>query len=205
MISKSERTTQYILETVAPVFNRHGYTATSMSDITSATGLTKGAIYGNFNNKEELAIKAFEFNVHKVVNSIREQSRSSRSPYLRLKNITRFYRNYKSYVAEMGGCPILNIGVDANNNNPELFVRVKRIIKEIQGQISRLIEKGQECGELTREIDADIYAGRIFGQIQGSIFLSVTMKSDKYMIDMMDTIDDMIDREMKDPKKTIKE
>ena len=57
MISKSEKTTKYIIETVAPIFNRKGYAATSMSDLTAATGLTKGAIYGNFKNKEELAIK----------------------------------------------------------------------------------------------------------------------------------------------------
>ena len=30
-----------------------GYTGTSLSDIVDATGLTKGAIYGNFANKDE--------------------------------------------------------------------------------------------------------------------------------------------------------
>ena len=45
MISKSEKTTKYIIKTVAPIFNRKGYAATTMSDLTAATGLTKGAIY----------------------------------------------------------------------------------------------------------------------------------------------------------------
>jgi TetR/AcrR family transcriptional repressor of nem operon len=36
-----------------------GYSGTSMSDITAATGLTKGSIYGNFENKDEVAIAAF--------------------------------------------------------------------------------------------------------------------------------------------------
>ncbi len=51
MTTKSDRTKQFILEKVAPVFNKNGYFGTSMSDITEATGLTKGAIYGNFKNK----------------------------------------------------------------------------------------------------------------------------------------------------------
>ena len=51
MISKSEKTTKYIIETVAPIFNQKGYAVASMSDLTAATGLTKGAIYGNFKNK----------------------------------------------------------------------------------------------------------------------------------------------------------
>lgn len=45
---KSERTRQFIIEKVAPIFNRKGYAGTSLSDLTEATGLTKGAIYGNF-------------------------------------------------------------------------------------------------------------------------------------------------------------
>ena len=62
MITKSDRTKQFILEKVAPVFNKNGYFGTSMSDITEATGLTKGAIYGNFKNKEDLAYYSFYFN-----------------------------------------------------------------------------------------------------------------------------------------------
>ena len=48
MTKKSAFTKQYIIETVAPVFIKYGYAGTSLSDITKATGLTKGAIYGNF-------------------------------------------------------------------------------------------------------------------------------------------------------------
>jgi len=62
MSTKAERTTAYIIKTVAPVFNKHGYVGTSMSDLTEATGLTKGALYGNFENKEALALSSFEYN-----------------------------------------------------------------------------------------------------------------------------------------------
>jgi hypothetical protein len=40
MSTKAERTTAYIIETVAPIFNRYGYVGTSMSHLTDATGLT---------------------------------------------------------------------------------------------------------------------------------------------------------------------
>ena len=70
MTKKAERTTAYIIETVAPIFNRHGYIGTSMSDLTEATGLTKGAIYGNFENKEALALSAFEHNRNILLQTI---------------------------------------------------------------------------------------------------------------------------------------
>ncbi|MBL7756118.1 MAG: TetR family transcriptional regulator, partial [Chitinophagaceae bacterium] len=50
MAGKAERTRQHIIEKAAPFFNKKGYADTSLSDITAATGLTKGAIYGNFEN-----------------------------------------------------------------------------------------------------------------------------------------------------------
>ncbi|MDX1328332.1 MAG: TetR/AcrR family transcriptional regulator, partial [Arenibacter sp.] len=73
MSTKAERTTAYIIETVAPIFNKLGYVATSMSDLTEATGLTKGALYGNFENKESLALASFEYNSKKLLSKLDEQ------------------------------------------------------------------------------------------------------------------------------------
>ncbi|MEL6536474.1 MAG: TetR family transcriptional regulator, partial [Bacteroidota bacterium] len=48
------QTKELIITRAMPLFNTKGYTATSISDITNATGITKGAIYGNFQNKDEV-------------------------------------------------------------------------------------------------------------------------------------------------------
>ena len=61
-MSKSENTKAYIIERTAPVFNKKGYTGTSLADLTEATGLTKGALYGNFKNKDEIALAVFDHN-----------------------------------------------------------------------------------------------------------------------------------------------
>ena len=60
MNSKSSRTKQFIIEKTAPVFNAKGYAGTSINDLMIATGLTKGNIYGNFENKDEVALAAFD-------------------------------------------------------------------------------------------------------------------------------------------------
>ena len=57
-MSKAEKTKQHIIEKTATLFNTKGYISTSLSDITQVTGLTKGSIYGNFENKDEVAIEA---------------------------------------------------------------------------------------------------------------------------------------------------
>ena len=84
MKTKAEITTDYILEIAAPIFNKNGYAATSMRDITEATSLTKGAIYGNFKNKEDLAIAAFKFTVKSLMKDISKHLKLSDSPIQKL-------------------------------------------------------------------------------------------------------------------------
>ena len=197
MSTKAELTAQYILETVAPIFNKKGYTATSMSDLTTATGLTKGAIYGNFTNKEELSLKAFNYNVRFVINKIKVIFDEIDCPIEKLKALTDFYRTYNKQTLPLGGCPVLNVGIDSNNTHPELFKRVKEIAKKLTDSITSIIKEGQAKAIIKSDIDAELYGGRIFSFIEGSIFTSVLLKNDKYLIDMMDHIDDMIHNELK--------
>ncbi|TGV01431.1 TetR/AcrR family transcriptional regulator [Flavivirga rizhaonensis] len=197
MTTKAELTSQYILEIVAPIFNKNGYAATSLSDVTKATGLTKGAIYGNFKNKEDLAIASFVFTVKNMLKRIGEHLLNSDSPIEKLYLITDFYRNYYDYSKELGGCPVLNIGVDANNQNSLLLQKVRQVIERIQDQVTTIVEEGIEAGEISAEINALYFARRLDTMIQGAIFMTYTMDDDFYIQDTMDLIDRMIDNELK--------
>ncbi|MCH2196219.1 TetR/AcrR family transcriptional regulator [Kordia sp.] len=197
MITKAEKTAAFIIETVAPIFNQNGYAATSISDITKATGLTKGAIYGNFKNKEELAIASFKFMVKLLLKEIVKHMDKSDSPIRKLFLMTDFYRNYYLYTNKMGGCPILNVGVDANNQNTLLLQKVRTIIQRIQDQLATIIEEGIELGEISTKVNAMHTAKRMETMIQGAIFMAYTMDDDFYIKDTMDQIDNMIEKELR--------
>ncbi len=196
MLSKSEKTAKFIIETVAPIFNKKGYAATSMSDITTATGFTKGAIYGNFKNKEAIAIAAFNYNVNNVLKSIASHQNQSKSPLQKLYLITDFYTNYYNYSKDLGGCPILNIGVDANNQNTSLIKEVRLIINKTQLNISKLIDWGKEAGEIKLEINSQLFAKRLYSHIQGAIFMTYTMDNDQYLKQAMIEMNDIIKNEI---------
>ncbi len=197
MTTKAELTSQYILEIVAPIFNKNGYAATSLSDVTKATGLTKGAIYGNFKNKEDLAIAAFTYTVKNMMKRIVDHLSNSDSPIEKLFLITDFYRNYYDYSKQLGGCPVLNIGVDANNQNTLLLQKVRHIIEKIQDQVATIIEDGIEAGEISSEINAMHFAKRLDTMIQGAIFMTYTMDDNFYIQDTMDMLDNIIEKELK--------
>ena len=197
MTTKAELTTQFIIETVAPIFNQNGYAATSMSDITKATGLTKGAIYGNFQNKEELSIAAFKFLVKKMMKQISKHLELSDSPIQKLFLITDFYRNYYNYSKQLGGCPVINIGVDANNQNTLLLKKVKEVIEKIQDQVATIIENGIEAKEISNMVNAMQYAKRLDTMIQGAVFMTYTLDDEFNLKDTMNQIDNMIHNELK--------
>ncbi len=196
MKSKSELTRQFIIETIAPIFNKNGYSGTSMSDITKATGLTKGAIYGNFKNKEDLALEAFNFNVRFIINKLKDIVTTVESPLARLYALTNFYRNYNKHALNFGGCPILNVGIDANHTNPFLYERVKYVAIKMQKSIELIIQQGMECGEMKDSIDPTKLAGRIFALIEGAVFTSVLLRDNTCLLDMMNHLDHLIKTEI---------
>ncbi|WP_109299006.1 TetR/AcrR family transcriptional regulator [Aquimarina sp. AU474] len=197
MLTKAEQTAEFIIQTVAPIFNKNGYAATSLSDITKATGLTKGAIYGNFKNKEELAIAAFRMTEKKMLRRIADHQSLSNSPIEQLFLVTDFYRNYYNYTQEIGGCPVINMSIDSKHQNDILFEYAQFSINKIQNNVARLIDAGKKVGEIKSNIDSMQYAKRLYCMITGAIFMTHTMDENSYMLDTMDQIDQMIQKELK--------
>jgi len=197
MSTKAERTTAYIIETVAPVFNRHGYIGTSMSDLTDATKLTKGALYGNFENKEALALAAFEYNRKLLLESIDEYLSFDGTSLEKIDNLNRFYKKYDIFTLTMGGCPVLNVGVDAQHNNKLLAAAVKETIAEIEGKIALVLENGVNSGEFKLPVTPLQFAKQLFTILQGAISLATLTKDRKYLLNTISYLEVLIRRELK--------
>ncbi len=192
MSADNLNTRDFILQKVAPIFNKKGYAGTSLSDLTDATGLTKGAIYFYFTNKHDLAVEAFKLNVKKVTSPLAVQLSQSAGSIEKLQAVTNYYRNYFNIIVDNGGCPILNIGADANNINPALFDAVKKVSKRLEQDLITIIQNGINNSEIKSTIDAGGYGKNIYAMIEGSIFMAITRNDGSYINNMMDMIDQLI-------------
>lgn len=197
MSTKAERTTAYIIEVVAPVFNKQGYIGTSMSDLTEATGLTKGAIYGNFENKEALALSAYEYNSKCLLAKIDKVLDTEGNALDKVFALTDFYKSYDTFTQDMGGCPILNTGVDAQGNNRLLAAANREAIKEIEGKIALVLENGVNNNELKLPVTPLQFAKQLFTIIQGAVAMSTMTRDRKYLINSIIYLDVLIKRELK--------
>ncbi|MFA6057707.1 MAG: TetR/AcrR family transcriptional regulator [Taibaiella sp.] len=185
-------TAEFILDKVAPVFNRKGYVGTSLSDITNATGLTKGAIYCNFSNKEDLALKSFELNINIAISPLFKLAASKAGCINKLHAITNYQRNYYDLVKDRGGCPLLRVGVDTKFINPSLFKAAKTWSQKMVNGLTNIIKDGLLNHEIQQNIDAIKHAKIILSMIEGSSVLAFTHNDKTYIANAMDFIDDVI-------------
>ncbi len=192
-----ENTTDYILEKVAPIFNQKGYVGTSLSDITKATNLTKGAIYCNFKNKEELAVKAFQLNLNKAILPLQMKLKSEKHSIKKLLILTDYYRSYYNLAKERGGCPILNVGIDAKLNNGPLFIQSKNIANKLILGLSNIIQEGIDTNEIKDNINPKIYSQNFYSMIEGGVFMALLNEDESYLINIMDMMEDIIHNNFK--------
>lgn len=167
-ISKSERTKQYILEKTAPIFNEKGYAGTSLTDLTDATGLTKGSIYGNFENKDEVALAAFDYNYERVKEYIKSKIYATDNSIERLLVYPALYKNFHKHPFLQSGCPILNTATEADDTHPALKTKAAEALEFWKKSVENQIKRGIERKEIKTNTNPTEIAVLLISLIEGA-------------------------------------
>ncbi|MDN5284515.1 MAG: TetR family transcriptional regulator [Mucilaginibacter sp.] len=190
--SKSERTRAFIIESTAEIFNKKGYAGTSLSNLTAATGLSKGAIYCNFENKEEVALAAFDYNYARISQATREQVDQAKTYHDKLMVYTRVYRNVIGKMSKWGGCPILNTAIEADDTNSVLKERAAKAVHAWENRLVKLIEQGIIAGEFKPGVNARQTALSIVALIEGGLMISKVTDDRSSMDSVLNTVELLI-------------
>lgn len=190
---KSEKTKLFIIEKTAPIFNKKGYVGTCLSDMEEATGLTKGSIYGNFKNKDEVAVHAFKYNVKFINNAFETEIKNSQTYIDKLGAYSRVYRSIYRQVIQNGGCPIANTIVEADDTNVELNMWAVSVLEQWKNRIVKFITQGKIAGEIKEHCDSIKIATTIISLIEGSSILAKATCDISYIMNSLDHIDELID------------
>ena len=167
--SKAERTRQFIVEKTAPIFNARGFAGTSLTDLTGATGLTKGSIYGNFENKDEVALAAFDYNFGKVTEYVKQRILATENAIDRLLVYPTVYRNFLKIPFLKPGCPILNTATEADDTHPELKEKAAAALAFWKKALENQVKRGIERKEIRKDTDPTEVAVLIMSLIEGGI------------------------------------
>jgi len=191
-LSKADHTRQFIIETTAGIFNTKGYAGTSMSDLTEATGLTKGSIYGNFGNKEDVALAVFDHNYAKVSGLIQQRIQSAKTYHDKLMVYAQVYDQFTRSSFPVGGCPILNTAVEADDTNSLLKDRAAKAILKWKKGVQDLIQAGVDVGEFKQGLDHPRIALSIIALVEGGIMISKVTNSQACLDKILITVESII-------------
>lgn len=189
---RSERTRQFIIEAAAPIFNKKGYAGTSMSDLTTATGLTKGSIYGNFKDKDDVAVHVFQHNIDLIFDFFSKELKGAESTIDKLLAYPRGFRKIYRMILSYGGCPILNTAVEADDTHAVLRKMAVDVLANWKNSIVSLIEKGQSEGVIISATDAQTAAEVLIALMEGGSVLSKVTGEESYMLNAIDTTEKLI-------------
>jgi TetR/AcrR family transcriptional repressor of nem operon len=191
-ISKADRTRQYIIEKTAPVFNARGVAGTSLNDMIEATGLTKGSIYGNFENKDEVALAAFDYNFDRVTHYLKTRIVTKDNSIERLLVYPQVYRDFLKIPFLKPGCPLLNTATEADDTHPLLKAKAADALAFWKRSVENQVKRGIERKEIKHNTDPVAFAVVLMSLIEGAIMQAkVTNRSTELKI-AMDHLEKMI-------------
>jgi len=149
---RRQQTRDYLLQAAAQVFAERGFHGASLDEVAAAAGYTKGAVYSNFKNKEDLFLALLEAGYSRERTALRETLEASEiPPEARLGDFAALIRNELDQAPDNWGSLYLEFSLYAMRN-PTVRDRLNELeAADIKG-VADIIESGQnrqggEAGE----------------------------------------------------------
>lgn len=170
-------------------FARLGYQGSSMDRIARDAGVTKGAVYYHFRDKEELLFEAVKDRVGGFEQKVLEETEPARDAMTKLRHVVDacFFHatvsNHRRFV--------ITLMVEALDTNPRLSAEFQRILRRMRAFLAAVIRRGQQQGELRADVVAEAAAAVL---VSGIIGAEVQHYQDPEEIDLRRVLDTLIEQ-----------
>jgi AcrR family transcriptional regulator len=169
-------TKEYIIDQAYRLFLDKSYEAVSISDISKSIGLTKGALYHHFLNKEDL-FKAVIDKYLKIIGPAEIKKDTTLAEYVRA-NIAYVSQIVKTIcIDEQQFIPVsyFSLLIDALRHYPGFAEKHEHFFNAEIDDLKIIIERAVENGEIRDDIDTAVVALHLFSistGIAGNFFIS---------------------------------
>jgi TetR/AcrR family acrAB operon transcriptional repressor len=155
-----------LMDIAIDCFARYGYQATSIDRIAKAAGLTKGAIYYHFKDKEELLFEAVKNRVSQFERRVISDLGSIKDAGAALRRVAEVCLEHatKSNHRRL----IVTLMVEALDTNARLSAQFREMMHRFRAFLRGIIEVGQRQGVFRADISAITAAGVYAGAVMGA-------------------------------------
>jgi TetR/AcrR family transcriptional regulator, transcriptional repressor for nem operon len=174
------------------LFSLNGFIGTSMHDIITAAGTSKGGFYNHFASKEDLFRKALvqarkmwrERNLYGLDNA--------KDPIEKIKRLLGNYRD--RYLIDSsnfpGGCIFIIFSVELGDQRPHLAKEVQKGFIGLKAMLNRLLDEARKAGLLQNSVSTAAVTEILFNGMLGA---SINYSAAKSAENLHQAIDALID------------
>ena len=166
----ADKTRRMIVEAAYSEIYHHGYQGMRLDEVLAVTGLTKGALYHHFPNKQALGYAVVDEVIHSMVQQFWTQPlEASRDP---LGTVIHFIGHMgEIFGADIAryGCPVNNLAQEMSPIDEGFRVRLDLVYQEWRTGIQKAFERAQHAGELRADIKCDNLATFVLAAVSGCI------------------------------------
>jgi AcrR family transcriptional regulator len=147
-------------------FARLGYQGSSIDRIARDAGVTKGAVYYHFRDKEELLFQAVKDRIGGFEQQVLEEVTPEEDVMANLRRVVDacFFHatvsNHRRF--------IITLMVEALDTNPRLSAEFRNILRRMRAFLTGIVRRGQQRGALRTDVAPEDVAAVIAGGIIGA-------------------------------------
>jgi TetR/AcrR family transcriptional regulator, transcriptional repressor for nem operon len=155
--------------------------------------MTRGSVYGNFENKDAVALAVFDYNWElKRKLLLDAEHRCALCKDKLLAHVLLHHPSAKTPFTP-GGCPLQNTAMEADDTNDLLRSKVAAALISWTKDLADLIENGIRAKEFKADTDILGTALHIVSMIEGASLFARSTQDMKYVNRLLDTAAKVID------------
>jgi TetR/AcrR family transcriptional repressor of nem operon len=135
--AQADKNRDHVIEVAGRLFRERGFDGIGLSDLMEAAGLTRGAFYGQFESKEDLAARASERALARNADRWSQTvAKNQDDPFTAL---VRYYLSDRHRVRTGEGCAFAALATDAARSGPALQSVFEEGVKTHLGILDTLV------------------------------------------------------------------
>lgn len=151
-------TREEILQAALIVFSKKGYAKTSLEDIAQAAGVTRGAIYWNFQNKADLFNTLATEKFQRAFDIMESEVHTENARAALIERMEAFLRSLRDDETLMQIRRIAFYQVELSEELRPFQEYLVAVRRKTVNQFTDIISKGQARGEFSRDLDPYVVA-----------------------------------------------
>jgi AcrR family transcriptional regulator len=168
-----EQTRQELLEAAFDEIWKSGFRAASLEAILAQAGVTKGALYHHFKNKQQLGYAVVdEVLRERVTAQWIEPLLAAGDPIDALQQLPRGSGSESAEKSRLHGCPVNNLAQEMSGVDEGFRERIQAVLMEWRDGIATALRQGQVRGQVRENIQPEHAAMFILSVLEGAAGLA---------------------------------